>query len=513
MSSFARRVARALVGLAVVAGAAATAGCDESTAVPARVQRSPMAKALGIFSTRTPADPRAQGRLALEQDAFRRESRFLEGARPGYLFRATRVEQGELEAGLWSNEEMYQLGGQLFHVPFTKDVGFGGADLPALARFHRGRRGGPDAHKCATCHWRGGLAGAGDGADNAYLDGDGDSQDSALERNPPALHGAGLVELLAQEMTRDLANLREGLIARARREKAAASVELLSKGVSFGFLDAKADGSLDTSRLAAISPDLIVRPFGWKGSFATIRDIVEDSLNIHHGMQSEHFARTAGAERAGNGGGDDPDGDGATREITEGQTSVLSLFVAMQETPLSLIPTNTRTFVSDSDFAMNVAEGRRTFERLGCVECHRPALKLESSVFRLASRAGGKPLVVDLGKEAAEPRVAAPADGGGTWVELYSDLRRHDMGPELRESRPDRGVAPEQFLTRPLWGLARSKPYLHDGRTVTVEDAILAHGGEALPARNGYVFLPETERLKVRSFLASLGRARRLVAP
>ncbi len=500
------------LGVAGVAGLAT--GCDSSTSAPVPARRSAAARTLGMFSTKLSTDNRVQARLSLEQDAYRREHRFIDATKPGYLFAATRVEQPELEARLWSAEEMFQLGAQLFHFTFTKDVGFGGSDLPALARFHTGRRGGPDSRKCASCHWRGGIGGAGDGADNAYLDGDGDRQSSALQRNPPPLHGAGLVENLAAEMTRELQAQRDALIARARSERASVSGELSSKGVSFGLFEARADGTVNASRVeASVDNDLVVRPFGWKGTFETIRDCVEDSLNVHHGMQTEHFARTATPERVGRGGGDDPDGDGVAREITEGQTTVLTLFIAMQETPQTIIPSGLQSFVGDSDFAAAWARGRALFDRIGCADCHRPALKLDSTVFRVPSRVGGAELGVDLAREGAEPRIAPRSDGSGTWVELYSDLRRHDMGPELREARADRGVAPERFITRPLWGLARSKPYLHDGRTPHAQDAIMAHGGEALAARNAFVQLPENDKSHLRTFLAALARARRIVTP
>ncbi len=175
--------------LAASSAAALMAGCGEKEAIDAVGRESP-ARPLGVVTTHLPEDTAEQARLALEEDAFRRESRYLDAVDPGYLFRSTRVEQAEIDHGLWSSEELYQLGAQLFQVTFSPELGGGGKDLPAIARFHKGRRGGPDARKCASCHWRGGPAGAGDAADNAYLDGDGDSQKSALARNPPPLAGA-----------------------------------------------------------------------------------------------------------------------------------------------------------------------------------------------------------------------------------------------------------------------------------------------------------------------------------
>ena len=37
----------------------------------------------------------------------------------------------------------------------------------------------------------------------------------------------------------------------------------------------------------------------------------------------------------------------------------------------------------------------------------------------------------------------------------------------------------QEWRTPPLWGVADSPPYLHDGRAYTLEDAIRLHDGEA----------------------------------
>lgn len=87
------------------------------------------------------------------------------------------------------------------------------------------------------------------------------------------------------------------------------------------------------------------------------------------------------------------------------------------------------------------------------------------------------------------------------------------MGSRLTETRGERGLAGDVWLTPPLWGLARSRPYLHDASAPTIQEAILAHGGEAAAARDAYVTLPDTERFPLRLFLTSLTRTTRLVAP
>lgn len=505
MSARSRRaVLRASLCVSVSLGAAL--GCSSKERVEAVGERRSEAKTLGIFSPDLAEDIREQTLATLERDAFRREQRFLEATSPGRMFRSTAVPQAEIDAGLWSARELFQLGAQLFNVTFTPDIGYGGKDLPPLSRFHKGRRGGPDARRCSTCHWRGGPAGAGDGADNAYLDGDGDSQASALERNPISLSGAGLVEILASEMSRDLQEQEAALIKAAKRSGADARGELKTKGVSFGFITARPEGSIDTIELRGVDDDLVVRPFGWKGNLTSIRAAVEDALLVHHGMQSTYLAKNAENDRVGPFPRPDPDGDGKTDEITEGQVTALTLFLAMQEVPQITLPLN-------SDFVLLWSKGRAQFEELGCAVCHIPSMPLESTRFVLDSRDGGGKLTVDLATEGAEPRIKPQADGGGYSLNLFSDLKRHDMGAGLREGHNDRGMPSYLFLTRPLWGVARSRPYLHDARAQELDAAILLHGGEAQTSRDAFEALPVMERQPLIVYLTSLTRARRMISP
>ena len=43
----------------------------------------------------------------------------------------------------------------------------------------------------------------------------------------------------------------------------------------------------------------------------------------------------------------------------------------------------------------------------------------------------------------------------------------------------DDGPAPSEWRTPPLWGVADSAPYMHDGRAPTLADAVKLHGGQA----------------------------------
>jgi cytochrome c peroxidase len=497
---------RSLVLGSVLLGVAAAAGCDLGT-LPGSAPSSE-ATDLGMFAAQALDDPRDEARAALERDARRREERFLDAANPGHLRAASRPEQEEIEGGAFSSDELYAIGAQLFHRDFTPADGLGGADAPYPRRFQVGFRGGPEAQSCSTCHWRGGIAGGGDAADNAYLQGDGQTQSSGLERNAPSLAGAGWVELAARELSADLAGQRVSLEARARDTGAPARAPLVSRGVSFGALTALPDGTLDTREVEGVSADLVVRPFGRKGTFASLRDVIEDELATHHGMQSTQLVASAAdlPARMGPNGGDDPDGDGVTDEISEGEVTVLTLFAAMQGVPI----------VEQSAIQLAPvtlwATGREAFDTIGCASCHTPSITVRSSRFVLPSRTGGVDVVLDLLDSGASPRLTRSAGTGELVAPLLSDLKRHDMGDGLADSRDDRGVSKRVFVTPPLWGLARSRPYLHDGRAPTLHDAVMAHAGEAQAARDAYEALGEPGQAAIRVFLISQTRAPRYVA-
>jgi cytochrome c peroxidase len=503
--------------LAVLLAAVTLTLCARDLALRGRAATSEeRGMALGVHAPDRSTDLESEARTALARDARRREERFRDAAEPGRLRRSSRVSQEAIDRA-WSEERcpgpacelspahLYELGAQLFHHLFLREEGFGDRDQALLVRVERGARGGPDARRCSDCHRRGGPAGAGDAVDNAHLDGDGDTPASGLERNPIALSGAGIVELLGREMSVELAARARALGNEAREAGEKRRVALAAKGVSFGFLSAEADGRLDVSEVRGVDADLVVKPFGHKGHEHSLRDIIEDELLLHHGMQSSHLAQHGKPERVGAFPLPDPDGDGVVDEIAEGEVTALTAFVAMQELPHIELP-------RESSLVTRWAQGQARFVALGCAGCHTPSLPLDSTVYELASRDGKARLRIDLSRQGAAPRIARAADGR-VHVFLFSDLRRHVMGPLLREARGYRGVSAAEFLTRPLWGLARSAPYLHDGRSATLDHAILQHGGEADEARRRYEKLSDEERAPLRIYLTSLTRMPRMMVP
>lgn len=131
-----------------------------------------------------------------------------------------------------------------------------------------------------------------------------------------------------------------------------------------------------------------------------------------------------------------------------------------------------------------VLQGEQLFAQIGCASCHTPEMQ-------------------------TGPSAIAPLAFQN--VPLYSDLLLHDMGPALADNYPEGEANGAEWRTTPLWGLGLvgellggTPFYLHDGRTSSLEEAILLHGGEAEVSRNNFAGLNAGEKAAVLAFLKSL---------
>jgi CxxC motif-containing protein (DUF1111 family) len=60
------------------------------------------------------------------------------------------------------------------------------------------------------------------------------------------------------------------------------------------------------------------------------------------------------------------------------------------------------------------------------------------------------------------------------------------------------------LTTARLWGGADIAPHLHDGRALTLSEAILMHGGEAQPAQDAFALLTDADKMTLLELLPSL---------
>jgi hypothetical protein len=478
--------------------------------------------AFALPETAIPDDGELLEQLEEAVELRRREDfdRMLDARDPGELIEHATLSEPALDRGV-DIETLFVVGDELFGYAFRPENGWGsgGADrkapgyTPELRRIHVGPAGGPDAFACFSCHSKGGPDGAGTQTQNAFMRGDGERTSGADQRNPPHLLGLGPVALLAREMSGVLRAQADALRERARAEGRRVEHALTAKGVSFGRLAAERDGTLDYRAIQGVDPDLTVRPFGWKGHQATLRGMAEESLHLHQGLLTNRIQLAVGdgslgAAPYGKGPWWDVDQDDVSMEIHPGMLTTLVGYLAQLEAPAMRPP-------RDPGLLDAWAAGRMHFDEIGCAACHVPTLELEDPKIDAREDPQRPPFVLDVAKDGESPKVEPKYAGPKTpyLVHLFSDLKRHDMGADLATPSAQGAIPAEVFLTRPLWGLAETAPYLHDGRAPTVHDAIVLHGGEAGTARDAYLALEERERASVRVFLTSLSRAPKLFAP
>ena len=136
--------------------------------------------------------------------------------------------------------------------------------------------------------------------------------------------------------------------------------------------------------------------------------------------------------------------------------------------------------VNDND----ILAGNQIFSQIQCASCHMPTLQTGYSPIEVLSY-----------------KVFYP----------YTDLLLHDMGQGLNDDYTEGFALTSEWRTPPLWGLGLSKDaqggsyfLMHDGRSLSIQSAILIHGGEAEQSKINYSQLSETEKQQLIKFLESL---------
>jgi CxxC motif-containing protein (DUF1111 family) len=262
------------------------------------------------------------------------------------------------------------------------------------------------------------------------------------QRNTPALFGAGLIDAISD------ADLREA-------EKRSFP--------TFPEIQGRVSGL----------PDGRLGRFGWKGQIASLDEFVRAACSNELGLEvpGHHQVSLATAKEF--------DPSRLKLDLDGDQCDLLTKFVSRLAAPVR----------RPADNGTAPPYGYMVFQSIGCATCH--ARKL------------------------------------GTVTGLYSDLLLHDMGDSSADSAMYYGTpvaprslgeladakgqtrrsgmaAPTEWRTPPLWGVASSAPYLHDGRADTLDDAIRRHDGEAAKTRTRYTRLVYSDRRALLSFLNSL---------
>ena len=261
-------------------------------------------------------------------------------------------------------------------------------------------------------------------------------------------------------------------------------------------------------------PDQAGRPslggagrFGWRAQLRSLdaftRAACADELGLRvrstgrsvHDQAASPFGRRSAGPRVI-----------APVDMTEAQARGLVAFVRSLPAP--------RQVVSDDPANASVAAGgRRLFVEIGCAVCHVETLGPAEGVY-------SDLLLHDMGTALAD-RVKAPAPATRTEQVTSTTLDAGMTGGyynERMEIRPrtvtttitlptsfaDLEARTREWKTPPLWGVADSPPYLHDGRAPTLDEAIRGHGGQGEASVLRYAALDAAGRRNLLAFLGTL---------
>lgn len=97
-----------------------------------------------------------------------------------------------------------------------------------------------------------------------------------------------------------------------------------------------------------------------------------------------------------------------------------------------------------------------------------------------------------------------PAALGNKIIHPFSDFLLHDVGTGDGIVQNGGQASANRMRTPPLWGMRTRDRLMHDGETLTRNEAILRHFGEANPVINNYLSLSTNQKNQLITFLNSL---------
>ena len=412
-------------------------------------------------------------------------------------------------------------GRQLFQRKFTFDQGFG----PRVTEDSAGHIqdnpafGAGLVDSCAGCHGRPrGSAGAG-----------GDVATRPDSRDAPHLFGLGLKEMLADEITLDLRAIRASAIQQAANKKTTVALPLVSKGIKYGFIKALANGTVDTSLVDGVDPDLRVRPFFAHGGEFSIRAFTVGAFKDEMGLEAVDPILCAASDpvypvtMVSPGGlvldpaldkikrppscskTQDKDGDGIVNEIDAALLDYMEIYL------LNYFKPGTGELSKHGE-----RKAVKLLGKTGCTGCHTQNLTINADrrVADVETRfdpqrgifnrlfATATTLFHAVPDDQPFPQLL-PNKNAFVVRNIFTDFKRHDLGPAFHERNYD-GTLQTKLLTTALWGVGTTAPYGHDGRSINLKEVILRHGGEGLEARNRFAELEDEEQLTILDYLSAL---------
>lgn len=142
---------------------------------------------------------------------------------------------------------------------------------------------------------------------------------------------------------------------------------------------------------------------------------------------------------------------------------------------------------SREPLTLDASAGSQLFSQIGCAICHVPTI-----------------ITAATGTAINGGTFNVPPALGGKAIHPYSDFLLHDVGTGDGIVQNGDAATANKLRTPPLWGVRTRNRLMHDGLSLTFDEAIRRHRGEASIVINRYNQLSPRQRSQVVRFLRSL---------
>ncbi len=218
--------------------------------------------------------------------------------------------------------------------------------------------------------------------------------------------------------------------------------------------------------------------FGWKDQHASLESFAADHYLNEMGITS----RLQPTENTSNGNSVAAFDDAADPEDTDGHLEAFRDFMRATRAP------------GRGAITTQVNQGDVFFTAVGCAICHTRSFTTAAPGTLINGGA-----------------FTVPAALGNKIIHPFSDFALHDIGTgdgivqtTLEGSNTLDQETANRVRTAALWGIRTRIRLMHDGASLTVNDAILRHAGQATAARNTYNSLSTSNKQLLIAFILSL---------
>ncbi|MCA1816132.1 MAG: hypothetical protein LC746_06940 [Acidobacteria bacterium] len=232
--------------------------------------------------------------------------------------------------------------------------------------------------------------------------------------------------------------------------------------------------------------------FGWKNQQASLLSFSSDAYLNEQGITNRFnlTENTSNGRFVGFGSGFDPVADNqpckpGTRDAGQncGEDPDEDIVAFANFMRALKAPPRDTTISGSSD----AVAGASLFNQVGCNICHVTSITTAPA----GTSINGGTMIV-------------PAALGDKVIHPYSDFLLHNVGTGDGIVQNGGASTANKLRTPPLWGVRSRDRLMHDGESLTRNEAILRHGGEATGVINNYRNLSSTQKNQIATFLNSL---------